>query len=199
MKYPPQQHGADHIWYILGQKVSRCLVIGLGLVVGIYCDWNLGSVKNSVHDLLQCESDPFIFHYFAKIDMPTQIGSMIDQEIKERKTSTFIQRFWRLTSVLVVTEGNNELVKNNTDRGIIGVFIEEFDGSDFVGDELALGMGMSCSIIKSVYCKSLSTSICDESLPIWIPLAKPFEGVPELVTVACRNVQIQDIEGVSIV
>ena len=94
----------------------------------------------------------------------------------------------RLTSVLEVTEGNNEFVRNNTDRGIIGVFIEEFDGSDFVGDELALGMGMSCSIIKSVYCKSLSTSICDESLPICIPLAKPFKGVPELVTVACRNV-----------
>ena len=87
-------------------------------------DWNLGIVKNSTHHLFCCESDPFIFNYFENIDMPMQISNSIDQVIIERKTGVFIQRFWNPTGVLVVTEGGNELVENNANCGVIGIFAE---------------------------------------------------------------------------
>ena len=49
---------------------------------------------------------------------------MIDYGIKEHKIGKFIQSLWRPTGVLVVTEGANELVENNTDCSVIGIFIE---------------------------------------------------------------------------
>ena len=87
-------------------------------------------------------------------------------------------------------EGGDELVEDNTNRGVIGVLIEEFYGSELVEYNLAIIIGIVFSIIKSGYCKPCSTSICDEVLPIWIPLAKLFEGFLALVTVACWNVLI---------
>ena len=65
----------------------------------------------------------------------------------------FIQIFWLLNSILVVTEGGDELVEKNTDCGFIGIFIEEFYSSEFAERKLAIGVGMSCSVIKSGYCK----------------------------------------------
>ena len=63
----------------------------------------------------------------------------------------FIQRFWSPTGVLVVTEGGNELVENNTNCGVIVIFIEDFYGSKFLEHNLAIGIGMSCILIKSGY------------------------------------------------
>ena len=102
----------------------------------------------------------------------------------------FIQRFWCLTSKVLVTEGGNELVESNTYRGVIGCFIREFNRSNIVERYLAIVIGMSCSFMNSDDCKPYPTSVCEKSLPIRIPLAKPFEGVPVLVTFACRNVDI---------
>ena len=82
--------------------------MGLGLGVGLDHDWNLGIFKNSIHSLLRCDSDPFISHYFSTLDMMTYIGGSIDYVIKECKKSSFIQRLWLTTVVLVVTEGGDE-------------------------------------------------------------------------------------------
>ena len=70
--------------------------------------------------------------------MPTYIGNIIDQVIKERKKGAFIQHFWRPTGALVVTEGGDELVENNTDRGVIGIFIEAFYGDEIVERNLGI-------------------------------------------------------------
>ena len=51
---------------------------------------------------------------------------MIGWGIEERTTGVFIQRFWRPTCVIIGTESGNEIVENNTYRGVIGIFIEEF-------------------------------------------------------------------------
>ena len=71
--------------------------------------------------------------------MPTYIGDKIDEGIEECKKGSFIQSFWCPTGVLVVTEGGDELVENNTDSGIIEIFIEELYGSDLVERDLAIG------------------------------------------------------------
>ena len=81
-------------------------------------------------------------------------------------------------------------VENNTDRGVIRIFIEEFYGSKFVECYLAIGMGVSFSLIKSGYCKPLYACICDEAVLIWTPIEKPFEGVTALVTMTRWNVYI---------
>ena len=54
------------------------LGIGLGLGVGLDSDWNLGIAKNIIHNLLCCESDPFIFQYFTTIDILMYIDDRID-------------------------------------------------------------------------------------------------------------------------
>ena len=128
-----------------------------------------------------------MFPIYVGITRGKNSGNIIDQVIKERNTGAFIQCFWRSTSVLVV---GDELVKNNTDRGVIGIFIEGFYGIKFLERELAIGIGMSCSLTKSGDCKPCPDSICDEALPIWIPLEKTFEGIPALVNSVCRKVQI---------
>ena len=78
---------------------------------------------------------------------------MIYYVIKEYNTGTFTHILWRPTGLLIFTEGGNKLVENNTDHDVIGVFIEEFYGSDCLERDLAIGIGMSCSLIRSGYCK----------------------------------------------
>ena len=109
----------------------------------------------------------------------------------------FIQRLWIPTDVSVVTEGDDELVENKTDSGVIRIFIEEFYGSKLVERYLEIGIGMSCSLIKIGDCKPCPASIYEEFLPISISLAKSFEGVPALVTTSCRNVEIDNLEDIS--
>ena len=50
----------------------------------------------------------------------------------ELKKGAFIQCFWSLSGVLVVTEGRNDLVEKKTDCGVIGVFIKEFYRNELV-------------------------------------------------------------------
>ena len=116
----------------------------------------------------------------------------------ECKTGAFIQRFWYLVGILVVTEGGDELVENNTDRFVNEGFTKEFYGRKLVERYFEIGIGISCIIIKSSDCKPLSASIYVKYLPIRISLAKPFEGVPALITFTCWNVEIEDLEDISI-
>ena len=95
-------------------------------------------------------------------------------------------------------KGRNELVENNTDSDVIGVFIEFFYGSELLERYLAIGISMRCSLIKISDFKPCPASIHDKYLPIRIYLEKPFEIVPALVTVSCRNVEIKYLEDISI-
>ena len=130
--------------------------------------------------------------------MRTYISDSIDQLIKGCKTGVSIQRLWRPTDMIVVTEDGNKLVENNTDRGVIGIFIEEFYGSEIMERYLVIGIGMDCSLIKSCDCKTCPAYIYHESLLITISLANPFKGIPAFATIVYRNVDIKNLEDISI-
>ena len=95
-------------------------------------------------------------------------------------------------------KGRNELVENNTDSDVIGVFIEEFYGNDLVERYLAIGISMSCSLIHSGDCEPCPAFIYDEALLTRISIVKQLEGVPALVTDVYWDVEIENLEDISI-
>ena len=63
-----------------------------------------------------------------------------------------------------------------------------------MGFYLEIRIRMIGSLIKISDSKPHPASIGDESLYIWIPLAKKFKGIPALMTVTCRDIQEYDLE-----
>ena len=57
---------------------------------------------------------------------------------------------------------------------------------------------MSGSLINIIDSKLFPSSIGDELLSIRFPFAKTSKGVPELMTITCRYIQVQYFEDVAV-